>query len=596
MRIVIFIKKCFKPNFLLSNMRNNSFFKIVFLAITTVFLASCDKDFNSIGGDLIGDEHFGLEHKYYDVLSYNQKLGSVQSNNLPVNPLGVYEDAVFGTTEASFVTQLVFPDKAENPVIDLSLNPKIDNVLLSIPYFSHIDYDAVNAVAGDNTYILDSIYGSATGKIKLSIYESGYFMRDLDPDAGFLESQKYYTNQGGDFDGLIVSSKLNDSINTPSQNDEFFFDPNEIRKKTTDENGVETTTRSAPAMRIALDTTYFRTKIIDAAKKVNGSEAGVDPGKLTTNDVFKNYFRGLYFKVEKSGSNSGQLAMMNFKAGTVTINYKEDYKYTEKDANGNDVSKTKRVLKSIVLNMTGNTVSLLSNANTTAYANAIDPLNVNKLSGDETLYVKGGEGSMAVLELFDKTDVRGYDSKGNPTMGDNGVPDELDDLRNPSDKKRLLINEANLVFHMDKDKMGSNKKPKRIYLYDLTNSTNVLDYLYDGTTGANAKSGLLIYSGILNTTNSDDNTYKVRITNHIKSLVKYSDSTNVKLGVVVTESINNSAMNKLRTSFTLTDGKEITKAPQASVMSPLGVVLHGGAPDVPDDKRIKLEIYYTKPN
>ncbi|MEY2868045.1 MAG: hypothetical protein RIR01_459, partial [Bacteroidota bacterium] len=83
-------------------MRNNSFFKIILLAITVVFFASCDKDFNSIGGDLIGDEHFGLIPKSYDVLSYNQKIDPVASNNLPVNPLGIYEDAVFGTTEASF--------------------------------------------------------------------------------------------------------------------------------------------------------------------------------------------------------------------------------------------------------------------------------------------------------------------------------------------------------------------------------------------------------------------------------------------------------------------------------------------------------------
>jgi hypothetical protein len=33
-----------------------------------------------------------------------------------------------------------------------------------------------------------------------------------------------------------------------------------------------------------------------------------------------------------------------------------------------------------------------------------------------------------------------------------------------------------------------------------------------------------------------------------------------------------------------------------SVMSPLGTILYGSSPSVPDDKRLKLEIYYTKPN
>jgi hypothetical protein len=41
---------------------------------------------------------------------------------------------------------------------------------------------------------LDSIYGPSDAKIMLS-FESGYFMRDLDPAGGFQQAQKYYTNQ-----------------------------------------------------------------------------------------------------------------------------------------------------------------------------------------------------------------------------------------------------------------------------------------------------------------------------------------------------------------------------------------------------------------
>lgn len=552
-------------------MYNNSFFKIIIIAISVVFLSSCDKDFNSIGGDLIGNEHFGLESKNFDVLSYNQKIGPVQSNNLPVNALGVYEDAVFGTTEASFVTQVVLA--SVNPTV--GANPEIDNVILNIPYFSHIDTKAVNATAGDNTYILDSIYGPDNGRIKLSVYENGYFMRDLDPSTAFLEPQKFYSNQIADFDDLKKPTRLNDSI--VFQNDEFFFDPSEYRVKTTVDD-KEVVTRTPPAMRLSLNKGHFQTRIIDAV--TSGS------GNLATNDVFKNYFRGLYFKVEKSGSNPGRLATMNFKAGTITINYKEDY--LTKDDKGNP--KTERVRKSIVLNLTGNTVSLLSNANAPVYDTAVN--NPNTATGDEKLYLKGGEGALAVLDLFDKTDVRGYNAAGEPTVGSNNVPDELDDLRNPAGKKKWLINEANLVFHIDGDAMGSNKIPSRVYLYDLTNNTGLVDYLYDGTKGTNAKNGLLVYGGLLNTTKTDDKTYKIRITNHIRSLINDKNSTNVKLGLVVTEMINDSTMNKLRLPLTTT----LSKAPRASVMSPLGVVLYGGTTSVPEAKKLKLEIYYTKPN
>ncbi|RVT79789.1 DUF4270 domain-containing protein [Flavobacterium sufflavum] len=556
-------------------MHNNSFFKIILIVISIVFLSSCDKDFNTIGNDLVGDDHFGLEHSTYDVLSYNQKVGPVQSNNLPVNALGVYEDPVFGTTEASFATQVVLA--SVNPTI--GNNAIVDNVVLSIPYFSTLT--STDATSGDNTYRLDSIYGPETGKIKLSVYENGYFMRDLDPDAAFLEPQKYYTNQGADFDALKKATRLNDSI--VSQNDEFFFDNKEFKVTTpaTTTDGTPTITRTPPAMRLALNKGYFQTSIIDAAAS----------GKLITNDVFKNYFRGLYFKVEKSGSNPGRLAMMNFKAGTVTINYKEDNVVTT-TTNGVTTTTTTRVSRSIVLNLTGNTVNLLSNTNQPSYNAAIT--NPNSAAGDSRLYLRGGEGSMAVLELFNKTDLKGYDADGNLVNQPNGVSDELDDLKYLSGKKKLLVNEANLVFHIDGDAMGSNKLPNRIYLYDLTNNAPVLDYLYDGTTGTNVKSGQLIYSGILNPTNTSDKTYKIRLTNQIRSLVKNRDSVNVKLGVVVTEDIRNSTINKLR--LPLQTGTTLTKLPQASVMSPLGVVLHGSKSTVADDKRLKLEIYYTKPD
>jgi hypothetical protein len=31
--------------------------------------------------------------------------------------------------------------------------------------------------------------------LKISVYESGYFMRDLDPDANFQEAQKLYRSE-----------------------------------------------------------------------------------------------------------------------------------------------------------------------------------------------------------------------------------------------------------------------------------------------------------------------------------------------------------------------------------------------------------------
>jgi len=305
------------------------------------------------------------------------------------------------------------------------------------------------------------------------------------------------------------------------------------------------------------------------------------------NEVFKNYFRGLYFKMEKSGGGQGNLAMLNFKAGKITITYNEDVVSTTGGA-------TTRVKKTIVLNMTGNTVSLLNNdfsANGSAY-NAL-PATGNTTEGDEKLFLKGGEGSIAVLELFDKKDIKGYDANGVLT-GPNGISDQLDDLRNPADGKKILINEANLVFHIDAAAMANSYEPQRIYLYDFNNSRPLTDYYLDPTTNsANPKKSKTILDGIIkkDATSKKGVTYKIRVTNQIRNLINNKDSTNVKLGLVVTEDIGMVTSYKLKTPNTF-----ISQAPKTSVMNPLGTILYSGKSTVNEAKRLKLEIYYTKPN
>lgn len=536
-------------------MFNNSFFKKILLAVLVVFSYSCDKDYNSIGDGLIGDNHFGFDKYTASVVAYNQKVSPVESQNLAVNALGIYETEAFGTNIANFATQISLA--SPNPT--LGINPVIESVVLTIPYTSTLV--STDASSGDGTYELSSIYGPSDGKIKLSVYESGYFMRTLDPTTSLSEVQKYYTNENAAFDVAKVGTRLNDSGIT-SENDEFVFSAAQYKKSET-KDGVEVVTREAPGMRLNLNTTFFKTKIMDA----------IASGKLATNDVFREYFRGLYFKVEKSGSSPSSLAVLDFTKGKITVNYKENTSATDET----------RVDKSIVLNLTGNTVSLLQESNSKAsYTNATSVSNINKTVGDDKLYLKGGEGSMAVIELFGK-DLYGVDGK---TGAPNGIADEIDVIR----ASGWLINEANLVFHVD-DAIANENKVNRVYLYDLNNSRQVVDYSFDGTTGTTSQNGKLIYDGILNTETATDNYYKIRITNQIRNLVKNTDSTNVKLGLVVTQDINVITSSSLKTANTT-----ISKVAKASVMSPQGVVLYGSSPVVDDKKRLKLEIYYTKSN
>ena len=74
------------------------------------------------------------------------------------------------------------------------------------------------------------------------------------------------------------------------------------------------------------------------------------------------------------------------------------------------------------------------------------------ITNPERVYLKGGEGIMAEIELF---------------KDDNGV-DVLEEIR----AKEWLVNEANISMYIDKDMLsvsGGIIEPSRLYLYDLVN-------------------------------------------------------------------------------------------------------------------------------
>jgi hypothetical protein len=162
-----------------------SIFKISSLLLFVLFI-SCDKDFNSLDSDVIGEDHFKLEDEEVSLVAYSKATGPVQTNNLPLNALGVYNNAKFGVTKAHFVTQVELG--TENP--SFGYNPVIDSVYLYVPYFSEIKS---TETSGERIYELDSIYGNAeTGKFKLSVVENGYYLRDFDPSDNLQTSQKRY--------------------------------------------------------------------------------------------------------------------------------------------------------------------------------------------------------------------------------------------------------------------------------------------------------------------------------------------------------------------------------------------------------------------
>lgn len=556
-------------------MNKKSIFKsIISIFLLTLFFVSCDKDFNTIGSDIIDDNHFGFElDTLSSTVAFVQPTGVVQTNNLPINELGVYNNPVFGKTKANFVSQFVFAQNQENPKFDLTLNPIIESVVLSIPYDSK---KTSTDASGNGIYTLDSIYGDKP--INLKIYESGYQIQDFDASTNGQNTQIYYNNQ----DNLFNNNKIGLPLNNDSdkkQNTEFIPDNTEVIVYKRDNllnptSDVES--RLSPRMRLNLNKEYFYNKIFLAPNE-----------KLVSNGSLRDYIKGLYFQVEDAPD--GRLMKLNFASGNITISYKQYESLVSVTTNGVTIKtpltfdhdsdpttpkKIKYVLKTLTFNLKGNSVNLIDQANSNIYASAI--LNSNPVTGDKKLNLKGGaEGSIAVIDLF-------------------GKPNELADLK----KKGWLVNEANLVFYVDKTAMATAIEPNRVYLYDLKNHRPILDYATDLSSNRDTKLSKVIHGGILekeNVANGRGIKYKIRITNHIRNLIN-KDSTNVRLGLAVSESILITSNAKLKNTAEPT---AINRIPLSNVMNPLGTVLYGsnypfGEADY--KYRLKLEIYYTKIN
>lgn len=520
-------------------------------------LFSCDKDFNEIGTGIIDDDHYGFDKiDTCFVAASTFETGIVQTDGLDENPFGVYNDPVFGTTVAHYVTQLQLD--ALNPTIEGDV--ELVDVTLYIPYDVTLDDTRSD---GSHKYVFNSIKGDSTSTFNLGVYENNYFLRAQTHENDDVVSQRYYNDLGPTVDGA-KGPMLNTATQT-SQNSAFRFSGTEFVDTETDEDGEEETTYTAPGMRLKLDNNYFRTKILEAPS-----------GVLASQNTFMNYFRGLYFSISSPSTARGAMNIMDFTGGTITVKYKTT---VLKDHDNDDSTPDQDVTtdRTIVLNMTGTHVSLTSYQNVPAI-----PAN--------RIVLKGGEGKMATIDIL--------------------TPQQIQKMRD----EKWLINEANLVFNIDRDIMtpdGTNAasqspEPPRIFLYDLKNNIPILDYYYDNTTATDPKFNKLLYGGTIaydeNENNPRGDNYKIRVTNYLRSLVKTTgnperDSVNVQLGLSLTQDISNIDM--IRRKEPISANPTITKVPKAHVMSPFGTVLYGpNLPETDDNysKRLKLVIYYTKPD
>ena len=540
-----------------------NFIKIIFL---TVLLLSCEKEFASFESEVINSENainFSTSSIEYGLTTRSEMVNPVQTNNLPSFLLGSYKHPQYGRSNSSFVGQMVPTDYNH----DFGDNVVLDSVVLTIPYYSR---GIETSEEGDITYEIDSVYGNSP--IKISVFKNNFFFRSFDPFSDFDTSQSYFSNG---------SLSLEETINLGQLEGDLLFEIEEFTPSAEQINLTDLDTlgnsyvsqRLAPALRFKLNNpndNFWESIFFEN----EGNQV------LTNEPNFKEFFRGLYIKAESNSD--GSVMLLNFASSNskLTIHYTSDNtNVDDSDTGSTDNIETNQ--HEYVMNFSGNLLNLFENET------LIDVDLMEQTSGNENIYVRGGEGIISTLDLF------------SGTITENGEEiDEFDHFKEffydeISDEPIRIINEAYIEFFVNQN-FSNQDEPERIYIYNYEQNSALIDYFLDQSVSSqtiNAKINHL--EPLLRDTLSDDNKgvkYKIRITEHLNNLI-LRDSANAKLGLGVISDVA-SVQN-----FKILDGfdSENKKLASGVILSPKGTILHGNL-SLNLEKRPKIKIYYTEPD
>ena len=539
-----------------------SFLKILLIAL---IFTSCEKDFASFDSGVINSDNainFSTNSVEYSLTSRSEMVNPVQTNNLPSFLLGSYNHPQFGRSNSSFVGQMV-PSEYNH---DFGDNVVLDSVVLTIPYYSR---GTNTSEEGDITYKIDSVYGDSP--IKISVYKNNFFFRTFDPFSDFDTSQSYFSNASLSNDEVINSVQLEGEL--LFEIDDFVPSAQQINLTEIDTAGNPyVAQRIAPALRFKLNNpndNFWETNFFEN----EGNQV------LTNEPNFKEFFRGLYIKVE-SNSN-GSIMLLNFASSNtkLTIHYTSDNTNIG-DSDTGSVDEIETNQHEYEMNFSGNLINLFDNEN------PIDVGLIDQTNGSENVYLRGGEGIVSTLDLFSGTITN--DNGEEMSAFDHFKQFFYDDI---ADQPIRIVNEAYIEFFVNQS-FTNDDEPERIYIYNYEQNTALIDYFLDQSVSSLTINAKINHLEPLVRDSLDDDKgikYKIRITEHLNNLI-LRDSTNAKLALGVISDVA-SVQN-----FKILDGSESENKRLASgiILSPKGTILHGNlSADI--EKRPKIKIYYTEP-
>lgn len=439
---------------------------IKLVAVPLLFIIgmiSCEGDIENVGVGVIDNGLFDTKQYSSNVLTYNQNDLEVKANRLGQYLLGIYENDDFGQLNASIAGQLTFISS-----IDFGVDPKIDSVILNIPY--QATRDTEDNSGGSPKWELDSIFGNQDVEYKLSVYELKTYLNTLDPSnpgevLDYYSDQTYLFNPTALYDGLFKPSK-NDTV-LYIQRKEIIIDEDTMEH---DVDTIKTSTVS-PSIKLPLDTDYFTTNFLN------------NPAVFENPSAFIEFFNGLYIQASKvNASDKTSIMSLNFTISDMTIYY-------------TNTVDDERKKQSARFGYTGVTNNIYDRDYTDSNAKVFLD-NPNIIDGDTRLYLNGAAGSFALIDLF--------------------TDENIADLRS----NNWLINEANIIFYIDNESADESTIPEQIFLYNYEDETQISDVLIDG---------LISFGGQLE--RDDDGNpyrYKINITNYISRILSQDDPRELK--------------------------------------------------------------------
>ncbi len=410
---------------------------------------------------------------------------------------------------------------------------------------------------------LDSIYVNGEifdrGKeasIHLKVERSNFFLRDLDPNANFQETQSYFSNQ--QFSPTFVDEVVFDGI-VPISHEQI---PLKRRDDPATEDEDESTqnTYLDPGIRVALDVDFFQQHILD----MEGSP------ELATQANFNEFLRGLHFSLVSDTDEI--MFLFDLKAANITVSYSYDSADTSGAVTEQGQSRDFRLsFLQALTNSQGQATGAIRNNAVNTIINETFPTEIseNLDTGENAsrIYLKGGPGAYAEIKLFDEVN-------GKAAI-------------NQIKANNWIVNEANLVFYVDKE--AGVIEPPRLYLF---NSETYLPLVgaNDSFSASSSLGSYPFYDGILVEDGSSFK-YTVKITDYINDMV-IRNNENVTLGLTIT-----SDLRQFGVSNAILQDNEEKRLPVYATVSPLGTVLYGSNVDAANaDKKLKLEIFYTETN